>query len=409
MPCVLPAIALKIFGFVKMSGDAPQVVKRHGLAFAAGIMTSFLALAAVVVLLRSAGEQVGWGFQFQEPRFVLAMSAIVFAFGLSLFGVFEVGLLFMNAFPGVGGAIEKRTREGSGYGSSYWEGIFATVLATPCTAPFLGTALGFAFAQPTIVTLLMFASVGAGMALPYIVLTSRPAWMKFLPRPGAWMETVKQFMGFLMMGTLLWLLYILGKQLGMEGVIWSGAFLLMIGIGCWMIGRFATLSASRRTVMATWAAAAALAVAGYVFFAAPVMRAGAMVAGPDAAETARSEGIAWHPFSVERLDRELAGGQTVFIDFTAEWCLTCKVNEKTVLNDADVVRAFGRLGVIPLKADWTNRNSEITALLQKFGRSGVPLYVIFPAGNPGSPVILPEVITTGIVLDALEKSAAPAG
>jgi thiol:disulfide interchange protein/DsbC/DsbD-like thiol-disulfide interchange protein len=411
MPCVLPAIALKIFGFVKMAGDAPQTVKRHGLAFAGGIMASFLALAVIVVLLRSAGEQVGWGFQFQEPRFVLAMSAIVFAFGLSLFGVFEVGLLFMNAFSSVGGAVEKRARKGSGYGSSFWEGIFATILATPCTAPFLGTALGFAFSQPTGVTLLVFASVGLGMALPYVVLTSRPAWMKFIPRPGAWMETVKQFMGFLMMGTLLWLLYILGRQLGMEGVIWSCAFLLLIGVGCWLIGRFATLNASRRVLLTTWIVAIALAVSGYFLFVAPVMDARAMITeaadgvdrGPDA-----EGGIVWQPFTVSRLDQEIAKGKPVFIDFTAEWCLTCKVNEKGVLADAAVISAFRERGIVPLKADWTNGNPEITLLLSKFGRSGVPLYVIFPPNEPGSPIILPEVITTGIVMEALQK-AVPSG
>lgn len=408
MPCVLPAISLKIFGLVRMSGDAPQRVKRHGLMFAAGILASFLALAGVVILLQSAGEQVGWGFQFQEPLFVIAMATVVFVFGLSLFGVFEVGMLFVIAFAGVGSALERRARDSEGYGASFWEGVFATVLATPCTAPFLGTALGFAFSQPAHFTLLVFAAVGFGMALPYIVLTAQPAWMKFLPKPGPWMETVKQFMGFLLMATMLWLLYVLGKQLGMEAVIWTSAFLLVVGVGCWLIGRFATLSSSRRKFLLTWVAAFALAATAYVVFVDATLRAGTVLARPSDTSS-RSGGIAWEPFSVARLDAVLAEGKTVFLDFTAEWCLTCKVNEKTVLADDAVVEAILRNNVVPIKADWTNRNPEITQLLAKFGRSGVPLYVVFPAGAPDAPIVLPEVITTGIVLDALRRAAGAGG
>jgi len=313
----------------------------------------------------------------------------------------------MIAFAGVGSALEKRAREGSGYGASFWEGIFATVLATPCTAPFLGTALGFAFSQPAHFTLLVFTSVGFGMAFPYIILTSRPGWMKFLPKPGPWMEIAKQFMGFLMMGTLIWLLYILGKQLGMEGVVWTSAFLLVVGLGCWLIGHFATLTASRRTFIITWTASLLLVVAAYFLFIHPTLEAGRVLA-QDPAQTNTDAGIRWEPFTVQRLDGVLQEKRTVFIDFTAEWCLTCKVNEKVVLNDAAVIRAFRERNIVPLKADWTSRNPEITKLLAKFGRSGVPLYVIFPADNPGSPIVLPEVITTSIVIEALQK-AAPVG
>ncbi len=263
MPCVLPVIALKIFGLVKMAGDEPKKVRRLGWMFSLGILASFLVLALVVILLKIAGQQVGWGFQFQEPVFVIVMSALVFAFGLSLFGVFEIRLPGA-AVAGVSAAITGQEHKGGkGYASSFAEGVFATILATPCTAPFLGSALGFAFAQPTGIILLIFATVAFGMALPYLLLTARPTWQRFLPRPGAWMETAKQFMGFLMMATLLWLLYILGKQLGMEAVIWTGAFLLMIGLACWLIGRFATLTASRAAVWITWGAASILAVGGY--------------------------------------------------------------------------------------------------------------------------------------------------
>jgi thiol:disulfide interchange protein DsbD len=304
-------------------------------------------------------------------------------------------------------------REGKGYAASFTEGIFATILATPCTAPFLGAALGFAFSQPAPIILLVFATVAFGMALPYLVLTAKPAWMKYLPKPGEWMVTVKQFMGFLMMGTLIWLLYVLGKQLGMEGVVWTVAFLLCVAISCWMIGRFATLLATRAVYVRTWILAILVTVGGYWFFLESVLNVRSVIAGETAAmqstPASGSHGIAWQQFSVEQLDTYLRGTSPVFIDFTAEWCLTCKVNEKTVLADESVIEKFKSTGMIPIRADWTSRNPTITKLLAKFGRSGVPLYVIFPAGKPGQPIVLPEVITTGIVLDAIEKATSGAG
>ena len=273
MPCVLPVIALKIFGLVKMAGDHPGRVKRLGWSFSLGILASFLALALLVILLQTAGQQVGWGFQFQEPLFVILMSTVVFAFGLSLFGVYEIRPP-SAAVTGVSSVIARTEGSGKGYVASFSEGVFATILATPCTAPFLGSALGFAFAQPAWTTVLIFVTVALGMAMPYLILTARPAWLKFLPRPGEWMETVKQVMGFLMMATLLWLLYILGKQLGMEAVIWAGAFLLTVGVACWLIGRFATLTATRRRLAITWIIAAFVVGAGYWLFLTPVFEAG---------------------------------------------------------------------------------------------------------------------------------------
>jgi thiol:disulfide interchange protein DsbD len=410
MPCVLPVIALKIFGLVKMAGDHPQQVKRLGWFFSLGILAAFLALATIVIILQAAGQQVGWGFQFQEPMFVIAMAFIVFAFGLSLFGVYEISLPSSIAMGGMGTGPK---REEKGYAASFTEGIFATILATPCTAPFLGAALGFAFSQPAPIILLVFATVAFGMALPYLVLTAKPAWMKYLPKPGEWMVTVKQFMGFLMMGTLIWLLYVLGKQLGMEGVVWTVAFLLCVAISCWMIGRFATLLATRAVYVRTWILAILVAVGGYWFFLESVLNVRSVIAGETSAmhstPASGSHGIAWQQFSVEQLDTYLRGTSPVFIDFTAEWCLTCKVNEKTVLADESVIEKFKSTGMIPIRADWTSRNPTITKLLAKFGRSGVPLYVIFPAGKPGQPIVLPEVITTGIVLDAIEKATSGAG
>ncbi len=408
MPCVLPVIALKIFGLVRMAGDHPERVKRMGWSFASGIVASFLILGLVVIVLKFAGQQVGWGFQFQEPLFVVAMSAVVFAFGLSLFGVFELRLPG-SAVAGLGNVLAKQSEGGGGYGASFTEGIFATLLATPCTAPFLGTALGFAFAQPPGVILLVFLSVAIGMALPYLVLTARPAWLKYLPAPGGWMVAAKEVMGFLMMATLIWLLYILGRQLGMEAVIWAAAFLLTVGVACWLIGKFATLTASRVQSWSIWGSAAAIVIGGYLLFLAPVIDAGQSVAG--AASTVQhqnsAEGIAWKPFSLEGLEADLKENKPVFIDFTADWCLTCKVNEKTVMSVPSVIQKFQQLQVTAVRADWTNRNPDITRLMAKFGRSGVPLYVIFPPGKPNAPIVLPEVITSGIVTEALDRAVAP--
>ncbi len=408
MPCVLPVIALKIFGLVRMAGDHPERVKRMGWSFASGIVASFLILGLVVIVLKFAGQQVGWGFQFQEPLFVVAMSAVVFAFGLSLFGVFELRLPG-SAVAGLGNVLAKQSEGGGGYGASFTEGIFATLLATPCTAPFLGTALGFAFAQPAGVILLVFLSVAIGMALPYLVLTARPAWLKYLPAPGAWMVAAKEVMGFLMMATLIWLLYILGRQLGMEAVIWAAAFLLTVGLACWLIGKFATLTASRVRSWSIWGSAAAIVIGGYLVFLAPVIDAGQSVAGAGSTLQNRNsaDGIAWKPFSLEGLEADLKENRPVFIDFTADWCLTCKVNEKTVMSVPSVIQKFQQLQVTAVRADWTNRNPDITRLMAKFGRSGVPLYVIFPPGKPNAPIVLPEVITSGIVTEALDRAVAP--
>jgi len=396
-------IALKVFGLVKMAGDQPRRIVRLGWAFSGGILASFLAVALVIVLLQAAGQEVGGGIQFQEPRFVIAMAAIVFAFGLSLFGVFEIQPP-RAAVEKVGGLVEASRSQGKGYGASFAEGIFATVLATPCTAPFLGSALGFAFSQRWWTILLVFTCVAAGMALPYLILTARPAYLRYLPKGGAWMETVKQFMGFLMMATLLWLLYVLGKQLGMEALVWTGAFLLTLGVACWIIGRFATLSASRRRYWLSWLLAIVVSVGGYLAFLEGELNIGEAIAGVTEAPADSSALIDWRPYSLAALQEAINGGAPVFVDFTAEWCLTCKVNEKTVLNSRSVVDRFRALHVVAIRADWTRRNPELTRLIAKFGRSGVPLYVIFPPGKPDAPVVLPEVINTSVVVDALEQA-----
>jgi len=383
MPCVLPVISLKIFGFVsEAAGDARRAF-RLSMAFASGIIICFAALAAVVILLRTAGAQVGWGFQFQDYRFVFLISCLVFAFALNLFGLYEVSVS-ANATRGLAALAG-----GHGYSSAFFQGVFATILATPCTAPFLGTASAFAFTQPASLTFLVFLFIGLGMALPYLVLAFNPNWLRYLPKPGAWMLRLKQFMGFLLLATLLWLIWILGQMRGADGVVELGAVLLVIAILAWMKGAFWSPVSSVRS---------RLLVAGAMLF---VLLLAAGVYG----FVTRPDQLDWKPFSKTKLQEALASGNPVFVDFTADWCITCKTNERFALDTPKVREAFSKRNVVILKADWTKGDPEITQILNQYGRAGVPMYLVYPGGNKGlPPVLLPELITSQTVLDALNKT-----
>ncbi len=394
MPCVLPVISLKIFGFIRQAGDHPERILRHGLAFIAGIFVWFLGLGVVIVALKLAGSEVTWAFQFQNPWFNFIISCIVVVFALNLFGVFEIVL------PGRATTALADASGQEGYAGSFFQGIFATLLATPCTAPFLGTALGFAFSQSWSVILAMFGSVALGMSAPYFFLSARPGWMKLLPKPGAWMERVKQFMGFPLLATLLWLLYILGNQRGLDAVIWTCAFLLCLALACWIYGAFCGPLSSQRTRVASLTVMILLVLFGARSFLPGIF------ADSQAPETAKpsSGGIAWEPFSEKALDGLLKARKAVFVDFTADWCISCKFNERTAIDVPAVRQAFAKDGIVAMKADWTNANPEITAALKKFGRVGVPFYVLYPRGRPDQPIILPELLTEKIVLEALSKA-----
>ncbi len=318
MPCVLPVIALKIFGFIKQAGESPRRILALGFTFVAGIFAWFLFLATLIVGFKMAGHQLNWAFQFQHPGFVAVMVVILLLFSLNLLGVFEIVL------PG---RIQSTVQEAAGkegYAGTFWHGVFATLMATPCTAPFLGPALGFALAQPAPTVFAMFGAIAAGMSAPYAILAVRPGWLRYLPKPGLWMVRVKQALGVLLMGTVIWLGWVLFDQ-------------------------FAN----------------------------------------------RPE-----PFP-PRLAQALAQHKIVFVDFTAVWCVNCKVNERLVLDSGPVQDAFRKRGVILLKADWTSGDAAITAMLRKFGRAGVPCYVVYHPD--GSPMVLPEVITPEIVLHALDQ------
>jgi len=398
MPCVLPVISLKIFGFIRQAGESPRKIFLHGLAFAAGIFAWFLALAVVVIFIQSAGGRATWAFQFQNPWFNLAISAVVFVFALNLFGVFEIVL------PGRAALAMDSAGSGSGYGASFFQGVFATLLATPCTAPFLGAALGFAFSQTPAMILVMFGTVAFGMALPYLLLSAQPGWLKWVPRPGAWMERLKQFMAFPLLATLLWLLSILGSQKGAEAVIWAGAFLLCLWLACWIYGAFCGPASSVRARSLGLVAALLIAGLGTWGFAGVQFGQATVTATSGARSTASSDGIPWVPFTRAALDDLLKDKRAVFLDFTAEWCITCKFNKKTAIDRPAVREAIARTGIVPMLADWTNANPEITDALAQFGRVGVPFYVLYPEGNPQAPLILPEVLTEQILLDAIHQA-----
>jgi thiol:disulfide interchange protein DsbD len=318
MPCVLPVISLKIFGFIRQAGDHPEKILRHGLAFVAGIFTWFLGLGLVIVTLKFAGNEVTWAFHFQNPWFNFVISCVVVVFALNLFGVFEIVL------PGRASTALDDASSQEGYGGSFFQGIFATLLATPCTAPFLGTALGFAFSQSWVMIFAMFASVALGMSAPYFFLSARPGWMKLLPKPGAWMERVKQFMGFPLLATLLWLLYILGNQQGFDAVIWTCAFLLCLALACWIYGAFWGPLSSAKARVGSLAAILIVVLCGAQFFLPGIF------ANSPTSETSKraGDGIAWKPFSQKELDELLKAGEAVFVDFTADWCISCKFNER---------------------------------------------------------------------------------
>jgi thiol:disulfide interchange protein/DsbC/DsbD-like thiol-disulfide interchange protein len=389
MPCVLPVISLKIFGFIQQAGQSRARIFRSGLAFVAGIFVWFIGLALVLIVIKSAGGQPVWAAQFTNPYFVLIMSAVVLVFALTLFGVFEINLPQWVSR----GAIAAESAHGNA--GSFFQGVFATILATPCTAPFLGTALGFAFTQSAVVILLMFASIALGMSLPYFILSAQPAWLKFLPKPGPWMVRVKQLMGFLLIATLLFLLSVLGAQRGVSALIWTCAFLLILSIACWMKGAFITPVASFAQRCLVLVLMIVLVIAGGWYFLGQKFT----NAATPSSSTASTKG--WEKFTPERLASELQQNHPVFIDFTAEWCITCKFNESTVLETDAVRTAFAQRQIVKLKADWTNGEAAITKLLKQFGRPGVPLYVLYP-GGAAQPIVFPELLTKNIVLEKLE-------
>jgi thiol:disulfide interchange protein len=378
MPCVFPVISLKILGFVHQAHDERGKAVAHGLVYAAGVLMSFWVLAAILLAIRGGGDSIGWGFQMQSPGFVIGLIALFFALGLNLVGVFEMGL----SLTGAGASLQAR----SGWSGSFFSGLLATIVATPCTGPLMSVALGYTLTQPPHVSVLIFTFLGLGMAAPYVALTAMPGLARRLPKPGPWMDSMKQFMGLLLLATVVWLLAVLGDLRGVGGVIRALWGLVAVGMGFWILGRWGAISRG----LASRVAARALAV---LFIAGGIAHA----AREPAAESA------WEPYSPERLAALQAEGKPVFVDFTATWCLTCQAN-KFVLHRRPVEKAFDDHGVTRMIADWTDGNETITRALESFGRSGVPLYVLYNGQANAPPVVLPELLTQDIVIEALEKN-----
>ena len=385
MPCVFPVLSIKILGFAKQADENAQSIKQHGFVFALGVILSFLLLAGLLLGLRAAGSQIGWGFQLQSPLFVAGMAMLFFAIGLNLLGVFEV--------PGfsMGGAAANAS---GSYQRSFFDGVLATLIATPCTAPFMGAALGAAVVMPTFQALLIFAMLGIGMAAPYVVLSLIPALIQRLPKPGPWMETLKQVLAFPMIATTIWLVWVFGNQTNIDGTALLLLGLLMLGLTLWILGRWPAIQVSPKVKMISRTLA-------LVFF---LMSLGSVYTGsanqPNELSGVEYNASGWQPYSSDLISQLTSAGQPVFIDFTATWCLTCQVNKRTTLNNENVLAAFEQKGVALFQADWTNEDPEITAALTALGRSGVPVYVLYDGSNK-DPILLPEILTEAIVIDAL--------
>jgi thiol:disulfide interchange protein DsbD len=392
MPCVFPVLSIKVLALVEQAGGAHRDVRRHGFAYTGGVLAAFAALGVALLAVRAAGAEVGWGFQLQSPLAVALLAYLLFAMGLSLSGVFHLG----SSLQGMGQTLTRR----SGLTGSFFTGVLAAVVATPCTAPFMGTALGFAFTQPAALALGVILALGLGLALPFLALTLAPQLVARLPRPGAWMETLRQVLVFPVYATVAWLVWVLGQQVGPAGLFASLVGLVLVGLAAWSFNAAQSAEGwGRRLATATLAASlAGLAVAiGGV----ERDRSDPMAAAVQTASTVRYE-----PFTQARLNELLASRRPVFVNMTAAWCITCLVNERTALSTQAVETAFASKNIAYLKGDWTRRNPEITRLLEKHGRSGVPLYLLY-TGN-GEPVVLPQILTSATVLSEIDRIPDPA-
>ena len=379
MPCVFPVLFLKALSLVNNANESTSRQRRHGMAYTVGILFSFWVIVAALLTLRLVGKQAGWGFQLQSPGFVVAMIFLLFFMGLSLAGMFDLGLRLTSA----GDSLTRK----DGYTGSFFTGVLATVVATPCTAPLMGAAIGFALSQSAIVTFTVFTALALGLAVPYLLLTLVPGWANKLPRPGRWMETLKQLTAIPLFLTTVWLIWVYGRLSGgapgdsSDHIARLLVGLVVLAIAGWTLGRWP----ARR-----WGYLAALLIAA-AGFAVPL-------------SGSHSDQLQWQPFSNAALAAAQSQGKPVLVDFTAAWCLSCQVNEKAVLQDRSVEQELSRRHYVLLRADWTRYDPEITNALNKVGRSGVPTYVVFSGHADGGSHVLPELLTRGIVLDAIRQN-----
>jgi thiol:disulfide interchange protein DsbD len=389
MPCVFPVLSIKALGLLKHSDLSSAQKRAQGVAYVAGVLASFSLLAVALIVIKNLGAQVGWGFQFQSPYFVLGVAYLIFVVGLSLSGVFALG-----GPANLGAGLASR----SGYSGSFFTGVLATIVATPCTAPFMGAALGFALTQPSFVLWLVFVALGLGLALPYMLISAWPALHRVLPKPGLWMERLKQALAFPMYGAAVWLVWVLAQQAGVNAVPLALGGMIVLALIAWIFDSTRNTSGARRLAANGVLLAATLVTIGMTFQAVSVLA---------AAPTQLAQGGAgqhWEAYSPPRLVELREQGKPVFINLTAAWCITCLVNEKVALSQPafkDLLRAEG---ITYLKGDWTNQDARISALLKQYGRSGVPLYLFYPSGAGSEAVVLPQILTHDIVSSALRSN-----
>lgn len=396
MPCVFPILGLKIMGFVQQAGQERGKIIGHGLVFTAGVLVSFWLLAGILIALRAGGQELGWGFQLQEPGFVLVLTVILLIFGLNMSGVFEIGL----SAVGAGNQLTAK----SGLGGSFFSGALATVVATPCAAPFLAPALGGALALPALESIAVFTAIALGLALPYLTLSAFPSLIEKLPRPGAWMESLKQFLAFLLYATVVYFLWVLAGQVGPELLLVVLFALVAVGMACWIYGRWSAFHRPTRTRMIARVLALLLLAAplGYAWSGMVEEERQRDLALQIAEGNAVQDFLIWEPWSLEREEALRADGRLVYIDFTARWCATCQFN-KRAYEDSAVVEALLKNNVALLKADWTKQDPAITRALAKFDRRAVPFNLIYSPGK-SEPYILPEIFGSGTVLEAIKQA-----
>jgi thiol:disulfide interchange protein DsbD len=403
MPCVFPVLFLKGLGLVQTSGQQRTTLRRHGLVYSAGILVSFWVIVAALLALRATGSQIGWGFHLQSPIFVAILASFMFLFALSLAGQFDIGLSLTSLGTSL---VDGPAAKEHGYAGSFFTGVLATVVATPCTAPLMGAAVGFALAQPAAITFAIFTAIALGLAAPYVLLNWNPAWVRLLPRPGAWMEVLKQITAVPLFATAIWLAWVYGQLHAGDGVnqlaLLLAAF-LVLAIAGWVLGRWPAQWPSRVAALALVALALSIPLS-------QCRNQQPTTSNQQPALTQPATGnlqpaTSWAPYSEPALAAARAAGHPVFIDFTAAWCLSCQFNERAVLKSSEVETALLKGNVVTMKADWTNADPAITAKLASLGRAGVPTYVIYPAA-PSSPVdVLPELLTKAGVLAAIQRDA----
>lgn len=391
MPCVFPVLAMKAAAFARLAGHDRAEMRRDGLAYTGGVLVSFAVMAAVVIAIRGAVGDVSWGFQFQSPVFSLLIAYLFFVIGLNLSGVFEVG----SRLAGVGQGLTAR----GGTTGAFFTGVLAVIVATPCTAPFMAAALGFALTQPAPATVAVLLAMGLGLALPYLALALTPALQRLMPRPGAWMDRLRQFLAFPMYASAVWMIWVLTQQTGADGVLYALGGMVLIAFAIWLL-RFGS-QASAGTWLRRGLAAIAVLLAFAVTLKLEDSPATAASATGDAKGGVNFEG--WERFSRARMAEAVATGKPVFVDFTAAWCITCLVNERVALETPASRKAFEQAGVVKLKGDWTNRDAEISAVLKELGRAGVPVYLYWAPGAE-KPKILPQVLTEAMILSELEQA-----